>query len=133
MLNRRMWMMQNQGGKKPPAKPKEAPPVVVSCNLKAQIRLTAPNPEEMLILTHGLEERIKAADLGGTKALKQGSPQDEEIALEQMQAMGMNGDEQRVRGQPYLFYVSKVSAEDRTRAVREAFKRAERQASELAG
>ena len=132
MMNRRMWMMQNQGGKKPPAKPKEAPPVVVSCNLKAQIRLTAPNPEEMLILTHGLEERIKAADLGGTKAIKQGGPQEEELAQEEMQGM-VNGDEQRVRGQPFLIYVSKLSDEERIRAVREAFKRAERQAGELAG
>jgi uncharacterized protein YggE len=132
MARRAMMMQMAQGGKKAAAKPKEAPPVVVSCVLKAQIRLSAPNPEEMLLLAHGLEERIKAADLGGTKALKQVSPQEEELAQEEMQGM-MNGDEQRVRGQPFLCYVSKLTAEDRTRAVREAFKRAERQASELAG
>jgi uncharacterized protein YggE len=137
MAQQQMMMQMQQGGKKPAAKAKEAPPVVVSCTLKAQIHLNAPNAEEMLILTSGLEERIKAADLGGAKALKQGTPQEEEQALEQMQNMGgwqgnMNGDEQRVRGQPIIYYVSKVSAEDRKRVVREAFKRAERQAGEVA-
>jgi uncharacterized protein YggE len=133
MMVRRAMRMQGQGNK-PAGKPKEAPPVVVSCQLKAQIRLTAPNPDEMLVLTHGLEERIKAADLGGTKALKQGSPQDEELAQEEMQNMGMmGGDEQRTRGQPFIVYVCKLTDEERIRAVREAFKRAEHQASELAG
>ena len=97
MMAQRAWRMQVNGGKKPAAKAKEAPPVVVSCNLKAQIRLSAPNPDEMLVLTHGLEERIKAADLGGVKALKQGAPQDEELAQEEMQGMMNGGDEQRVR------------------------------------
>ena len=138
MAQQQMMMQMQQGGKKPAAKAKEAPPVVVSCTLKAQIRLNAPNAEEMLILTSGLEERIKAADLGGAKALKQGTAQEEEQAQEQMQNMGgwagnMNGDEQRVRGQPLIYYVSKVSPEDRKRMVREAFKRAERQALEVAG
>lgn len=132
MMWQQAMMQAAQGGKKPAAKGKEAPPVVVSCSLKAQIRLTAPNPEDMLLLTHGLEERIKAADIGGLKALKQASPQDEEMMQEQMQAMGMAGEEQHIRGQPIFMYVSKISAEDRSRAVREAFKRAERQASELA-
>ena len=138
MAQQQMMAQMQQGGKKPAAKAKEAPPVVVSCTLKAQIRLNAPNVEEMLILTNGLEERIKAADLGGAKALKQGTPQEEEQALEQMQNMGgwqgnMNGEEQRVRGQPLIYYVSKVNADDRKRVVREAFKRAERQAGEVAG
>src|SRR5262245_37183574 len=73
MMMRQMQMM----GKKP-AKPKEPPPIIVSCSLKADVRLTAPDPEELVIAAHTLEERIKLADLGGTKELKTASPQDEE-------------------------------------------------------
>ncbi len=123
-------MMQ---GKKAPAKPKEAPPVVVSCMLKAEIPLTAHTPEELLVHTHALEERIKQADLGSIKSLKQNTPQEEEMNDAQMQAMGMNGgEEQNVRGLPVISYVKKLSADERSQAVREAFKKAERQATELA-
>jgi uncharacterized protein YggE len=123
-------MMQ---GKKAPAKPKEAPPVVVSCMLKGEIPLAPQTPEELLVHTHGLEERIKQADLGSVKSLKQNTPQEEEMNDAQMQAMGMNGgDEQNVRGLPVISYVKKLSSEERSQAVREAFKKAERQATELA-
>jgi hypothetical protein len=131
MMQRRMMM---QGGKKAPAKAKEPPPIVVSCLLKAEIPLTAPNPEELLIVSHNLEERIKQADLGAMKSLKQGAPQEEEANEEQMQMMGMMpGEEQNARGTAILSYVKKLTAEDRALAVREAFKRAEKQAAELAG
>ena len=57
MVMRRM----NAGGQKPAGKAKEAPPVVVSCPLKVELRLAAPNAEELLLLAHGLE----AAHQGG--------------------------------------------------------------------
>jgi uncharacterized protein YggE len=124
-------MMQ---GKKAPAKPKEAPPVIVSCMLKAEIPLQAPNPDELLVKCHALEDRIKQADLGSVKSMKQNTPQEEEANEAQMQAMGMiNGEEQNARGLPIFTYIKKLAPEERANAVREAFKKAERQASELAG
>ncbi len=132
MMMQRQAMMQ--GGKKPPAKAKEPPPVVVACVLRAEIPLTAKGPEELLIFSHDLEERIKQADLGAVKDLKQNSPQEEENAAEQMQMMGgmMNDPEQNARGLPSFSYAKKLTTEERAQTVREAFKRAEKQAAELA-
>ena len=119
MMMQRQAMMQ--GGKKPPAKAKEPPPVVVSSMLKAEIPLTAKSPEHLLIVSHDLEERIKQADLGAVKDLKQNSPQEEENA-EQMQMMGMMNDpEQNVPGHGGNIYAKKLTAEERALTVREAF------------
>jgi uncharacterized protein YggE len=127
-----MIMRRMNQGQKAAGKAKEAPPVVVACPLKVELRLVAPNPEELLLLAHSLETRIKAADLADLKNLKQATPQDEEIQ-EQMQAMMGQGEIPIAkRGEPIFLYVSKVSEEDRLRAVREAFKRAELQAGQLA-
>jgi hypothetical protein len=70
---RMMRQMRNQGVK-PPQKPKEATPILVSVSLKAEFRLKPSEPEEFLIVANALEQRMKAADLGGLKDLKQASP-----------------------------------------------------------
>jgi hypothetical protein len=127
-----MMMAMRNGGKKPPQKPKEAPPLSVSCSLKAELRLAAAGPEDFLLAAHALEERIKAADLGGLKEFKQASAQDEEMAEEQnAEMMGMN-EEGPKRGEPIFLYVSKVSDEERDKARSEAFKKARDEARRLA-
>ncbi len=122
-----MMMMAQNGGRKPPQKPKEAPPIVVACPLRAEIRLQAPNAEELLLLAQSLEEKVKAADLGGTKLMKQASAQDEEMAQEQME-----DPNQPKRGEPIILYVSKVSEDAEAKALAEAFLRAKRHAGQLA-
>ena len=127
-----MRQMQMQG-KKPAQKPKEPPPVTVSCTLKAEIRLGATDPEELLIAAHTLEERLKLADLGGTKALKQATPQDEEMEQEEAMAMMNYGNnEGPKRGEPIFVYVSKISEDEQLKARADAFKQAQREASKLA-
>src|SRR5262249_10878642 len=91
------------------------------------------DPEELLLVAHSLEERIKTADLGGTKDLKQLSPQDEELAQEQADEMVDFGDsEAPKRGEPIFLYVSKVSEDDKAKALEQAFKKAKREATLLA-
>src|SRR5713101_2603991 len=122
-----MEMMMGGGGraqgKKANQKPKQAPPIVVAMTLKAEVPLKASSPEELLILAHLLEEKIKAADVGGLKELKQLSPQDEESAEENPQAgfvMGLGGEgTETKRGEPTFLYVSKVSEDDQTKALAE--------------
>jgi uncharacterized protein YggE len=127
-----MRRMRNQG-KKTTQKPKEAPPIFVSSALKAELRLAAADPEELLIAAHTLEQRMKAADLGGAKDLKQVSPQDEELAQEQAEEfMDFNEADGPKRGEPIFLYISKVSEEEQAKALAQAFKNAKRQASQLA-
>jgi uncharacterized protein YggE len=129
-----MMMRQMNQGKKPVQKSKEPPPIIVSCALKAEIKLTATEPEELLVVAHALEEGIKLADLGGIKDLKHASPQDEEQEQEEGAEMMMNfgHSEGLKRGEPVFSYVSKVSEGDQLRARAEAFKKAEREAGRLA-
>jgi hypothetical protein len=129
-----MMMRQNLGqGKKPAQKPKEPPPIIVSCSLRAELRLNGADPEEQLIQAHTLEERMKLADLGGTKELKQASAQDEEQEQEEAaQMMGYNDADAPKPGEPIFWYVSKISEEEQAKARAEAFKRAEREAGRLA-
>jgi uncharacterized protein YggE len=128
-----MMMAMRAQGKKPAQKPKEAPPISVFCTLKAEVRLSAAGAEELLLAAHGLEERVKAADLGGLKELKQASAQDEEMAEEaNAEMMGMNDNEGPKRGEPIFLYVSKLSDEERTKARADAFKKAQREAAKLA-
>lgn len=113
-------------------KAKEAPFVVVSCPLKVEIPLKASNPEDLVVLAHGLEERIKAADLGDLKNMKMAAPQDEEMQEQAQAMMQENQPGQLRRGEPIFIYIEKISEADRARAVREAFKRAQQHASQLA-
>jgi uncharacterized protein YggE len=134
--NRHMGMIMRRmanPGNKPPQKPKEAPRIVVSCTLKANFQLRAADPEELLLVSHALEEGMKAADLGGTKDLKQASAQDEEAAQESAEEMMDFGhSNQPKQGEPVFLYVSKISDEDLEKALAQAFKKAKREAGQLA-
>jgi len=121
--------------KAPAAKKKQAPSILVSAILTAEIPLKASSPEELMILSHDLEEKLKAADLGGLKELKQLSPQDEESAEETPQMMAMNvfgmaGESKR--GEPSFSYVSKLSEEAQAKATAQAFQSAKQDAARLA-
>jgi uncharacterized protein YggE len=123
-------MRARQG--KPGAKPKVAPPVAVSATLKADLPLKASGADELLLAAESLQEKIKAADLGGLKEFEKASPQEEELA-EENQESGMQGQQGEVkRGEPVFVFVAKVSEEERAKALAEAFRKAKRQAGQLA-
>jgi hypothetical protein len=131
---RMMMAMRNQAagqGTKP--KTKEPPSIMVSCSLSTEIPLKPANAEELLLAAHALEERIKAADLGGTKGLKQASAQDEELAQEQAAMFGDPSlDEGRKPGDPIFTYICKITDEERTKAMARAFAEAKSEAILLA-
>ncbi len=120
------------GGKS--SKPKQAPEVFVASTLKVEFPLKSNSPDDLIVLGKDLQEKIKAADLGGAKEMKKQSPQDEEAAEEaaaQAQMEAMNSGEP-ARGEPMFFYVSKVSETDQEKLLKEAFEKAKREAARLA-
>jgi len=131
-----MMAMQNARapGKKDAQKAKQSPPVVVTASLKAEVPLKAAGAEQLLLLAHSLEQKIKTADLGGMKELKQMSPQDEESAQEAVNAMQFGGGDpnEPKRGEPILLYVSKVSEDERAKALTQAFEKAKLEAQRIA-
>jgi uncharacterized protein YggE len=113
-------------------KNKPPPPVFVAAILKAEFSLPAAAAEELLLLSHDLQEKIKTADLAGMKDLKPASPQDEELAEEgrDPRTMGMDGEPQR--GEPVFLFVSKIPDEVYAKALADAFAKAKRDAGQLA-
>jgi uncharacterized protein YggE len=61
-----------------------APPVIVTAMLTAEWKLTAKDPEELLLAVNPLQEKIKAADLSGSKEADKLTPEQEEL-MEEMQ------------------------------------------------
>jgi uncharacterized protein YggE len=122
-------MQMRRGGK--PARPKAEQPVFVSAPLKADLPLKAVGPEELLVAAHALQEKIKAADLGGLKDVeKPTSPQEEELAEEMGPEFG--GDEGPKRGEPVFSFVAAVPDAERAKALADAFQKAKRDATRLA-
>jgi Protein of unknown function (DUF541) len=126
---RMMMRMQMQQGKPAKAKAKEPPPVVVSCEMKAEVPLAAAAPEDQLLAANALEERVKSADLGGSKSLAHVTAQDDEQNQEEMENQG---EQEPKRGTPIFIYVSKLTEDEQSMAIAQAFKKAKRQAGLLA-
>lgn len=136
MMQQRMMMRQQQrGGRRAAAKPAVAPPVTVTLPLVAGWAIKADSPEQLLLASHALEEKIKAADLAGRTAAEELSPEEAELAeeAEEDESMTyMNGQEAPKPGEPRFVYVSQISAADRDKAYAEAFERAKASADRLA-
>jgi uncharacterized protein YggE len=126
-----MRRMQIQQGKPVKEKPKEPPKILVSSDLKAQVQLSAATAEELLMTSHKLEERIKGADLAGMKDLTHLTPQDDEQGQEEMDSDDGN-DQQPKRGEPIFLYAARLTEDEYTKALAQAFKKAKRQAGQMA-
>lgn len=128
-----MMVMQRRGGRKPDPKNKQPDPVVVGATLKADLPVRGGSAEELLLTSHALQEKIKAADLGGLKDPEKLSAKEEELA-EEMQEMGRMMQEagQSRPGEPTFLYVCKIPAAERDKALKEAYKKAADQAARLA-
>ncbi|HET6883076.1 MAG TPA: SIMPL domain-containing protein [Pirellulales bacterium] len=127
-------MMQRRGSRRSSQKPAVKPPVTVSMSLVAQWKLKPVDPEQMLIASHELEEKIKEVDLAGRKAAEELTPEEQELAEEMedgSQQVFYGGQEQPQPGEPRFVYVAKISDEDRAKACAEAFQRAKADAQRL--
>jgi hypothetical protein len=129
-MEQMMARLQARGGQTAP-KPKQAVPVIVTAALKVDLPLKATDPEALLVAATALQEKIRAADLGGLKDAEKPSPQEEEL-LEEMGLRGGGNPGEPKRGEPVFQFVVRIPAAERDRASAEAFQRAKREASRLA-
>jgi len=125
----RMMRDRNRALNKPPGKVETAS--IVSGVIRVDFPLPARGADEFLLASRGLQEKIKSADLGGLKDKGKLTPEEQE-AIEEAVGRPRRGDEGEVRGDPLFFYVSKISEEERSKALAEAFAKAKRDAERLA-
>src|SRR5205085_264656 len=74
-------------------------------------------------------EKVRAVDLGESKKM---SPEQQEEAEENDASFNMNGEQTAAPGEPVFLFVSKISAEDRDKALASAFAKAKESAGQLA-
>jgi uncharacterized protein YggE len=109
-----------------------AQPTVVSLSLKFDAPLKADSAEELLVQAEALQQKIKKADLGGAKDFEKLTPQQEELAEEMEMASMMGGEQGPKPGEPTFVFVGRVSEDEQTKALAEAFANAQRDAQQLA-
>jgi len=123
---------QMRAGGKAPKGLKVPQTTTVTTFLSAEWPLEATSQETLLLLAHGIEEKIKAADLSGGKEAEKLSPEEEELAEEARQTISRYGEQQQPLGQPFFLFVAEIDKPDRQKAMAEAFAKAKTQATDLA-
>jgi uncharacterized protein YggE len=104
----------------------------VSATLKAEWRLPPEEPEKLLLAVNAIQEKVKAADLGGAKQAQKLSPEEQETAEEMAQMMSDMGQEQADPAEPQFLFVARITEEERQQALSRAFAKARAQAARLA-
>lgn len=121
-----------QGGKTSKAKAATNPPVIVSAVLTAEWKLTAKTSDELLLAIHPVQEKIKAADLAGTKDIEKLTPEQEELLEEAQDQFSFGQSDEPKPGEPEFLFVSRISEADMDKALAEAFAKAKAKAARLA-
>jgi uncharacterized protein YggE len=104
--------------------------VTISSTLTAEWPLTDASADDALLAASQLEAKIKdALPKAGVATAK--TPEEEEIAQEM--AAQQNGAETSKPGEPKFTFVHKLTAEERTRLLKQAFANAQAQAGQIAG
>ncbi len=137
----RMMVMQRmrQPGKRAAKKREIKPPVVLAVPLSAEWPLPAGkgDADELMVVSHELEEQIKAADLAGLKAAQELTPEEQELAeetenAEENQTFYGGGRQEAKPGEPVFLFVCRISDDERDKALAEAFADAKAEAARLA-
>lgn len=126
-----MERMRSRGGKVPPGiqAPKS---YAVSAALSVEWPLKVDDAERLLMAAEVLREKIKEADLAGTKDAEKLSPEEEELAEEMAGMSSRYGEEEVKPGEPHFVYVAEISDAERDKAMADAFAKAKVQAGRLA-
>ncbi len=126
-----MAQQMRQRGKK--KKAEVVFPTVLVAQLTADWPLAGKSADEILILSHDLSEKIKAADLSGTKKSEKLLPEEEEV-MEESEGANLQrynqGNEKP--GEPVFVYVSMVPPDLQEKGLAEAFDKAKQSAARLA-
>lgn len=127
----RMVMLAMRG-KKPDESKLQALPLVATVRLTAEWPLSGDTPDERLLYSHELREKIRAADLGGTKDAAALTPEEQELQEESESAPSYGMPQPPKPGEPGFVFVAKISEEERAKALKDAYFRAHVQAEQLA-
>lgn len=127
-----MYQMQSQG--RTPKALQLPKSVNVTSTVTAEWPLAIESDSERLLFVVGLEDKVVEADLAGVKEPKELTPEEEEFQAEmqEMMAQYSYGSNETQPGQPQFVYVAKISDEQRSSALAEAFKQAKAKAQRLA-
>jgi uncharacterized protein YggE len=128
MLSQRL---QGRGRGKPV---KKVDPVVLGADLVADWKIAAETTEELLLLAHPLQNKIKEADVSGRNEASKLSAAEQEL-LEEMEESGYGGGyggEGPAPGEPTFLFVATISKQERLGAMAKAFKKAKAEAEEVA-
>ena len=87
--------------------------------------------ENLLISAQELTTKIRAADIASAKQVAPLSPEEEEKAEESAAMQNDYGVPAANPGEPRFLYVSKISAEEERKALKDAFAKAKTRAAEL--
>lgn len=132
-MMRQVMRMQRAGGRAA-AKPadKDAPPpkVAVSLTAVAEWPLEGESPEELIVAGYTLREKLRAGGLAKPPAERELTPEEQE-EMEEMAMMDEDG-EAAAPGEPSFEFVARFTAEERGRAMAEAFAKAKADAARLA-
>jgi len=135
---RRMEVMiaQRMGGRGVKKGAKTAkPPATATTLLTAQWPLAGDTTEKLLLAAEAVREKIKAAELTGTKDAPKLSAEEQEMA-EEMAAQNSpnsgNDEELAKPGEPRFMFMARLAPQERQTALAAAFAKAKRQAAELA-
>jgi uncharacterized protein YggE len=121
-------------GKKVPKGLLNPQSVTISCTLAATWPLTEQSHDKLLLLSQRLQDKIKAADLSGSKEAEKLSAEEEEFEEEasQMTSQFGAGEEGQQPNQPQFMFVAVLPKAERQKAMAEAFVKAKAEAAELA-
>jgi uncharacterized protein YggE len=125
----RMVMMRMRGGGFDEKK-LAVLPVTVSVNVTADWPLSG-TPEELLLRCYELRKKIKAADVNASKAAAELSPEEQEL-MEELSDDNSDLPGAGKPGEPQFSYVIKLTAQERAKALKEAYENARAAAQRLA-
>lgn len=133
-MKRQMMMMRGQMEEEEQEEEKDAKPAKVSVTLALKVEwpLKSDDPEAMLIAVHGLQQKIRGADLAGLKEEKLTEEELEEQAEMQERMPRYSSDEEPTPGEPGFLFVWKVSDADHAKLLADAFAAAKADAEKLA-
>jgi uncharacterized protein YggE len=109
-------------------------PTVIAAQLTAEWPLAGKPVDEILSLAHDLANKIKAADLSGTKKSEKLLPEEEEVMEESEGASNFQRYSQSNEkpGEPMFLYVCTIPADAQDKGFAEAFQKAKENAARLA-
>jgi len=124
-------LRQRSRGTARPGKKAEPEPVNVASTITAEWLLQGSGPEELLLASQALEDKIKAT-IAKSMPKEELSPEEEELEEEVAQQMANYGNRYPKQGEPAFLFIAKVSKEDYTKAAAKAFAMAKVHAQRLA-